>query len=198
MTIAPASAITTAHRVHDSGAGEVDSTVTKTPVDTALGEPTTAPNPVGIETVRQRDPEAVQTEVLPRPTFRHGTGRNRRGGIHENHHEERTAPMTAHIADTRRSRNQPVRSHQSVGKRSGSFSRRVNRCADAQPFVQNRQTWTERWIPTRRHRTVPPVAPANRKAVNPKRQAAQRINHQVHRRRVRTIFRAAQDRFRPS
>src|SRR5262249_61640890 len=47
------------HPVHDTRTCEVDCPMPQTPVDTALGQPATAPEPVGVETIRQRDPQAI-------------------------------------------------------------------------------------------------------------------------------------------
>ena len=53
-----------------------------------LRQPAAAPDPVGVEAVGQRHPQAEQAEVLPRPAFRHRAGGNRGGRVHEHHHEE--------------------------------------------------------------------------------------------------------------
>src|SRR5262249_42231174 len=78
----------TSHRMDDTGAGEVNGPMTEVPVLSHLGEPAAAPNPVGINAIRQGDPEPVKTEVLPRPALGHGTRWNRGRRIKKYHLEE--------------------------------------------------------------------------------------------------------------
>ena len=75
MTSAAGQADDAAHGMHDAGAGEVDGAVAEAPVHAGLGQPAAAPHPVGVDAVGQRDPQAVEAEVLPRPALGHGAGR---------------------------------------------------------------------------------------------------------------------------
>src|SRR4030095_1486505 len=77
------------HRVHDSRPCKVDCPMPQAPVDAALGEPTAAPDPVGVETIRQCDPQAKEAEILPGPTLGHRSSRDRRSGVHKHHHKEK-------------------------------------------------------------------------------------------------------------
>src|SRR6266481_6770296 len=66
-----------AHAVHHARAGKVDRAVSEAPIDAALREPAAAPDPVGVDTVGQRHPEAVEEEVIPRPPPVDPAGRDR-------------------------------------------------------------------------------------------------------------------------
>src|SRR5215471_3751648 len=79
----------TTHGVHDSRTCEVHCPMPQTPVNTTLGQPATTPDPVSVETIRQRPPQAVEAEILPGPAFGHSTRRDRGGGVHEHHHKEK-------------------------------------------------------------------------------------------------------------
>ena len=59
------------------------------PIDATLSQPTASPDPVAIETIRQGNPETEQAVVFPCPAFSHGARRDRRGGVHKNHHKEK-------------------------------------------------------------------------------------------------------------
>src|SRR6266571_8477535 len=78
-----------AHAVHDSRTCKVHCPMPQTPVNAALGEPATTPEPVGVETIRQRDPQTIETEALPGPALGHRAGRDRGGGVHKDHHKEK-------------------------------------------------------------------------------------------------------------
>ena len=43
---------------------------------------------LAIDAVGQRDPQAVEAEILPSPALGHRAGGNRGRGVHEHHHEE--------------------------------------------------------------------------------------------------------------
>jgi hypothetical protein len=75
--------------MYDTRAGKVDCAMAKTPIDAALGQPAAAPEPVRVDAVWQRDPKAIEAEVLPRPALRHRASRNCGSGVHEHHHEEK-------------------------------------------------------------------------------------------------------------
>src|SRR5260370_41608394 len=76
------------HPMHDAGAGEVDRAMAEVPVDAALSQPASAPDPVRVDAIRQRNPQAEEYEVLPRPAFRHRARGDGGRGVHEHHHEE--------------------------------------------------------------------------------------------------------------
>ena len=59
-----------AHRVHDARTGEVDRAVAKAPIDTALSEPTAAPDPVGIEAIGQAQPISRKEQNSSTPSVR--------------------------------------------------------------------------------------------------------------------------------
>ena len=59
------------------------------------------------------------------------------------------------------------------------------------PFSTDRPGPSEEYQPGG-DRTVAPVAPADREAVDPEREAAERIDHEVHGQRVASVLRAAQ------
>ena len=66
---------------------------------------------------------------------------------------------------------------------------------DADAAVEHVKPVPSEAIPARRNRPVEPVAPADRETVDPEREAAERIDHQVHRKRVRRILGPAETRF---
>src|SRR5205823_7328523 len=60
----------TALHVHDRGAGEVHVAVTQAKIDTKLGEPATAPNPVAEDRVHHRtDETTVEAKGRELPSF---------------------------------------------------------------------------------------------------------------------------------
>ena len=159
-------------------------------------KPAAAPHPVGVEAIRQRHPQAKQAEIFPRPAFSHRAGGNRGGRVHEHHHEEeqRHHADVFHCAAEKES----FGAEQAVGEYARGFPRGIDRCAKTPTIVEHRQTRAERRIPTRRHRTVPPIAPADREAIYPERKAAERIDHQIHRRSCGPHSSPGTDRFRPT
>ena len=72
-----------AHGMNDAGAGEVDGPVAEAPVHAHLGQPSAAPNPMGVDAERQRDPKSVQAEVFPTPSFGHRAGGDGGRNVHE-------------------------------------------------------------------------------------------------------------------
>src|SRR5262245_13299733 len=110
------------------------------PVDSALGQPTTTPNPVRIQTIGQRDPETIDNKVLPSPSFGHRASWNGCGGVHEDHHKEKEHhhPSVVHSAVQEPTR----RANDAIRERSGSFPRRINCCSQSPTAVKYRQTRT--------------------------------------------------------
>src|SRR5262245_51814711 len=109
------------------------------PVDSALGQPTTTPNPVRIQTIGQRDPETIDNKVLPSPSFGHRASWDGCGGVHEDHHEEEEHhhPSVVHSAVQEPS----CRSNDAIRKSSGSFPRRIDHSTQPPTAAKDRQTW---------------------------------------------------------
>ena len=61
--------------------------------------------------------------------------------------------------------------------------------------IEDRGAGPERGVPSRWHGSVEPIAPPEREAVGPKAQTAERVDHEVHRERVRGVLGAAHPRF---
>src|SRR5215813_3256061 len=178
------------HRVNHTRASEVHRSMTQAPVNPSLREPTAPPDPVRVQAVRQRNPEAVKNEILPRPPLSHRTRGDRRRGVHEDHHEEKQHHHGDVISNARK---EPTGcANNAIGECARSFSRRINYCTQPPTPVQHRKSGTERSKPTRRNRTIPPVAPADGKAVKPKPETAEWVDHKIHRRGMRSVFRPAQ------
>ena len=77
------------HRVHHTGAGEVDVAEPEVEVVAELAEPAAAPGPPTEDRVVERAAEqAPADERLPLPALGHRAGRNGRGGVHERDHVE--------------------------------------------------------------------------------------------------------------
>ena len=164
----------------------------QTPVDATLGQPAAAPDPIGVEAIRQRDPQAVEAETLPGPALGHGAGGDRRGGVHEHHHKEK---QHHHPRVPNRIVQKPaLQTDQAVGERASHLACRIDRCTQAPTVGQHGQSRTQRGIPAGRDRAVPPIPPPDSKTVDPKAESAERVDHQVHGRRVRRILGAAQPR----
>ncbi len=161
-----------AHRVYHSGAGKVDDAMPQVPIQARLGQPASAPDPVGEQTIRHHGPRAINSGALQRPTLRHCSAgnRDRRHQKRQQHHEQR---HHADIVDSMQKK--ALGAEQAVLERA-----RVCRIgAQAQAAVQLGQARTESVIPAGRHRTVKPVAPADGKSVRPERAGAQRDDQQV-------------------
>src|ERR1044071_7258098 len=70
-------------------------TMTETEFLAELGKPATTPYPVSKDRIDEhRHEERIQNERTPLPTLSHRAGRNRRGGIHEDHRKEEQAKHT--------------------------------------------------------------------------------------------------------
>ena len=77
------------HRVHHTGAGEVDVAEPEVDVVAELAEPTATPGPPTEDRVVERAAEqAPADERLPLPPLGHRAGRDGRGGVHERDHVE--------------------------------------------------------------------------------------------------------------
>src|SRR5262245_17020730 len=156
--------------------------MTQTPIDSALRQPPTTPNPIGIEAIGQRNPQAIENEVLPRPPLRHRAGGNRRRGVHENHHEKEKyqhRDITDGAVEEK-----ALEADDAIGECSRSFSRRVHCCAKAPTVTEHRKARSKGCVPPRWNWPVPPVTPAYSEAINEERDATQGVDHQIHGRRV--------------
>ena len=165
----------------DPRSSEVNGTVAKVPGISEVGQPAATPDPVRIETVRKGDPECVDAEILPAPSFGHRSGGDRGGRIHEHHHEEEQRQHTDVVHPFQE---EPFGPHQAVIKcaRGGGAGTNSN------PAVQQRQSRAQRGIPAWWHGAIEPVTPTKGEAVSPEGGTTERINHQVHGGRVRRIL----------
>jgi hypothetical protein len=179
----------TSHGVNDARAGEIDRAMAQSPVEARLREPAASPDPVRVDAVGQGDPEAEKAEVLPAPALGHRSRGDRRRRVHEDHHEkeERHHAHVVHPAQA-----EALRAEKTVFEGSRGITRGVDGGTDADSSIQNRRSRAERRVPTRRHRSVEPVAPAERPAIGPERDAPQRVDHEVHGHRVARVLRATQ------
>ncbi len=116
-------------------------------------------------------------EVLPRPAFGHRAGGDGGRGVHEHHHEEEQ-PENRRVGDRRAQ-------EESLGAEDPVFP------GNHDALVEHGGARTERRVPAGWDRSVEPVAPPERKAVDPEAQATQRVDHEVHGDGVRRVLGAA-------
>ena len=128
-----------AHRVNNTRTGEIDRSMTKTPIQATLRQPTTTPDPIAIEAIRQRNPQTEQAEILPGPAFGHRTGGNRCGGIHKNHHEKEQH-QNCGIADGT-GQKPALQTDKAISKRARSFTSSIDCCTQAPTSLSSRQAW---------------------------------------------------------
>ena len=151
-----------ARHVHHRRARKVDVPMSEPEVHAELRQPAAAPRPVRVHGVDDRaDEEAEHRERRELPALRHRPGRDRSGGVHEDHLK------------------QEVREHRG---RVGHAAQEESRVAEQAPRLaaQMQREFVAQLVEAteRRHRTE--AAGLQREADRPVREHADAVHHEVH------------------
>ena len=120
----------TALQVHDAGAGVVDRAVAEAHAIAELREPAAAPHPAAEDRIDDRaDEDAEDEEALEAPALRARAGHDRRGRVHEDHHEQEQHDRGSVVAVT--GQEEPGRAEQAPAASRRSRTSRSSACCAA-------------------------------------------------------------------